>query len=219
MAIPKLSELSTGLQVLIILLVAVAVWAGTEFFLLKPVSSSIEKKQTQSDQIEKELVPLRPYELKQKMLIAENQQLEIQLTNLRQIVPDEKEVDNFIRMVEAASLNSGIEIRRFTAKPLVPQDYYMEVPFEVEIDGPYFQVMAFFDRLSKLERIVNVSDLKMASIREGKGVGNKVYAYSPNETVVAVGMVTTFFSNESQTPVAKPGAKPGAPAAKPPVKK
>jgi type IV pilus assembly protein PilO len=215
MALPKFTELSAGMQILLTLLLAGVAWAGTEFFILKPVADSNRKKQAQADQAEKDLIPLRPYEQKQKLLVVENQQLEIQLANLRQIVPDEKEVDGFIRMVEGASNLSGIDVRRFTSKPLLSQDYYVEVPFEMELDGPFFEVRGFFDRLAKLERIVNVAEFKMASIREGKGIGNKLYPYNPAETVVAVCTITTFFSREEE---AAP-AKPVKPVAKPPLKK
>jgi type IV pilus assembly protein PilO len=215
MTLPKISELSTGLQILLILLLGAALWAASEFLLLRPLSDSISKKQADADKLTKDVNPLRPYEQKQKQLIVENQQLAGQLANLRQIVPDEKEVDNFIRMVEGAAVSSGIDVRRFTAKNTVPQDYYVEVPFEMEIDGPYFQVLNFFERLGKLARIVNVADLKMASIQSGKTVGNKAYAYTPNESAVAVCNIITFFSREEALPVA---AKPGQPAAKPPGK-
>ena len=216
MAIPKFSELSTTIQVVVFLVVGAVLWAGSEYIYLQPVVESNAKKKTQADQLAKDVAPLRPYEQKQKQLVIDNQRLELQLANLRQIVPDEKEVDNFIRLVEGASAASGVEVRRFTSKPLVPQDYYVEVPFEIEMDGPYYEVLGFYDRLSKLARIVNVSDLKMGGIQAGKSVGGKQYDYNPNETVVAMCTITTFFSREEEAP--RP-AKPGQPAAKPPQKK
>jgi type IV pilus assembly protein PilO len=215
MALPKISELSSGVQILLILLLGAGLWAASEFLFLRPLSDSISKKEDEKTKLDHDVTPLRPYEQKQKQLVAENQQLEVQLANLRQIVPDEKEVDNFVRMVEGAAVGSGIEVRRFTAKPSVPQDYYVEVPFEVELDGPYFQVLNFFDRLGKLARIVNVSDLKMASIQSGKTVGNKGYPYTPNESAVGICKIITFFSREEALPTS---GKPGQPAAKPPGK-
>src|ERR1700723_2719674 len=87
------------------------------------------------------------------------QQLEIE----RKIVPDEKEVDGFIKMLDAEAMKSGIEIRRFTAKPVSTREFYTELPFEVELDGPYYSVLNFFDRVGKLERIVNMSGLLIAT--------------------------------------------------------
>lgn len=216
MAIPKFNELSTTIQIVLILVVAAAVAGVSEYLFMKPIAESNGKKKAQADQLAKEVAPLRPYEQKQRLLIADNQRLEIELANLRQIVPEEKEVDGFIRLVQGAAGASGVEVRRFTAKPVVPQDYYAEVPFEMEMDGPFYKVLEFYDRLSKLSRIVNVSDLKMGGIKGGKSVGNKQYFYNPHETVVAVCTITTFFSREEAAPrVGKPGQQP----AKPPQKK
>ena len=214
MALPKFSELSTTIQVVLVLAVGAALWGGSEYLFLKPLVDSNAKKKTQADQLAREVDPLRPYEQKQKQLQIDNQQLELQLANLRQIVPDEKEVDNFIRLVVGTSTASGVQVRRFTAKPVVPQDYYVEVPFEMEMDGPYYEVLDFYDKLSKMARIVNISDLKMGSLQGGKSIG-KQYAYNPNETAVAVCTITTFFSREEE---ARPAAKPAQPA-KPPQKK
>jgi len=40
----------------------------------------------------------------------------------------------------------------YTASRSVARDFYTEVPFEVELDGPYYSMLGFFDRVSKLER-------------------------------------------------------------------
>ena len=34
------------------------------------------------------------------------------------------------------------------------------MPFEVQADGPYFNLLDFFGRLSRLSRIINVGDLE-----------------------------------------------------------
>ena len=76
-------------------------------------------------------------------------------------------------------------------------------------------MLQFYDRLGRLERIINVSELKMGGIEAKKSVGNKPYTYSPSETVVVVCTVTTFFSREGQ-PEATPGPRPGQRPATPP---
>src|SRR5439155_23698023 len=98
----------------------------------------------------------------ERQLASLKQQLEIE----RRIVPDEKEVDGFIRMMESEAQRAGIEIRRYTAKGLTAKDFYTEVPFELELDGPCYSVQGFFYRVGKLERMVNVSSLLVASTRK-----------------------------------------------------
>ena len=49
---------------------------------------------------------------------------------------------------------------------LAAEEFYTEVPFEMELDGPYYSMLNFFDRVGKLERIVNVSGLLMATTKK-----------------------------------------------------
>ena len=212
MALPHFGELSATAQTGLILLLGVALWAASEFLFLKPVSDSNRLKTTRRDQLATEVAPLRPYVQKQRQLIAENQQLQLQLANLKQIVPEEKEVDNFVRLVEGASIAAAVQVRRFTAKPAAARDFYVEVPFEMELDGPYYPVLNFYDKLSKLPRIINVSDLKLGGIEAGKSVLGKAYTYRPNETVKGICTITTFFSREEEVPAAGEPAQPSRPA-------
>jgi len=143
-------------------------------------------------------------------------EIELQLVNLKQqldierrIVPDEKEVDGFMRMLGAEAVKAGIEIRRYTAKPYGTKEFYTEVPFDVELDGPYYSMLNFFDRVSKLERIINVSNLLVSTVRHPQDAKAKhAYQYAPNESIVATCTAMTFFSHDMEAPPATP-AKPG----------
>jgi type IV pilus assembly protein PilO len=142
----------------------------------------------------------------ERQVASLKQQLDIE----RRIVPDEKEVDSFMKMLDAEALKSGIEIRRYTADPVSSKEFYSEVPFELELDGPYYSMLNFFDRVGKLERIVNITGLMVGSTKDPASAKAKhTYIYAPNESVVATFTATTFFSHDMEPAVATPGAKPG----------
>src|ERR1700738_1210336 len=82
-----------------------------------------------------------------------------QLETLNIIVPKDKEVDEFIRLVQGAAAASNVQVRRLTAQTIVAKEYHYDMPFEVQADGPYFNILDFFGRLSRLSRIINVGDL------------------------------------------------------------
>jgi type IV pilus assembly protein PilO len=148
----------------------------------------------------------------ERQLASLKQQLEIE----RRIVPDEKEVDGFMRMLDAEAMKAGIELRRYTAKPVSAKEFYTEVPFEMELDGPYYSMLNFFDRVGKLERIVNVSGLLVATVKKPTEAKAKhAYQYAPNESVVATFTASTFFSHDLE-PAGGASARPGQPV---PVKK
>jgi type IV pilus assembly protein PilO len=141
----------------------------------------------------------------ERQLANLKQQLEIE----RRIVPDEKAVDAFIETMDGEAAKAGIELRRYTAKPVASKEYYSELPFDMELDGPYYSMLNFFDRVGKLERIVNISGLLVANTKSPSDAKAKhTYLYAPNESVIATFTATTFFSHDLEPAPAAPGAKP-----------
>jgi type IV pilus assembly protein PilO len=158
-----------------------------------------------------ELESYRPKLKQMEQQLAElKQQLEIE----QRIVPDEKQVDDFITMMDAEAVKAGVELRRYKAMDVKSQQYYSEVPFQIDLDGPYYSMLQYFDRVSKLERIVNISNLLVSTTKNANGAKVKhTYQYAPNESVVASFTATTYFSHDQPSPAA-PAAKPGTPKAK-----
>ncbi len=201
----KFSELSMPAQLGIFLGVAVVIVVGGEFGYLQNMVSANRELDAAVKKLQADNDTVRPIEQKFRQIKVENEQLEQQLANLKTVVPDEKETDSFIRMVEEAGTVSGVEIRRFTARPLAVKDFYSEMPFEMDVDGTYNSVMQFFDKMGKLPRIINISNLALGPVTaSAKGVRRR-YAYAPNETIVGSCVATTFFSRE--TTAAAPPAK------------
>jgi type IV pilus assembly protein PilO len=207
-------ELS-GVKLLGVLVLAGIVGTGALYYtVFKSQRDENASAQTKLQAKVRENAELEAYKPKladiERQLASLKQQLEIE----RRIVPDEKEVDNFMRMVGGEARKAGVEIRRYTAKPVSAKEYYTEVPFEVELDGPYYSMLGFFDRVSKLERIVNVNNLLVASTRKpADAKAKKTYQYAPNESVVATCLTTTYFSHDLD-PSPAAAAKPGQPAKK-----
>ncbi len=163
----------------------------------------------------KENNELESYRPKLKQIEQQLAELKQQLEIEQRIVPDEKQVDGFITMLDGEAQKAGVELRRYTAKDTKSQQYYTEVPFDMELDGPYYSTLNFFDRVSKLERIVNISGLLVATTQNPSGAKAKhTYQYAPNESVIATFTATTYFSHDLTPSAAAAGAKPGTPAAK-----
>jgi type IV pilus assembly protein PilO len=157
---------------------------------------------------------LESYRPKLKLIEQQLAELKQQLEIEQRIVPDEKQVDGFITMMDAEAVKAGVELRRYKAKEVKSQQYYSEVPFMLDLDGPYYSMLNFFDRVSKLERIVNVSELLVATTKNPSGAKAKhTYQYAPNESVVASFTATTYFSHD-QPSTPGTGAKPATPGAK-----
>ena len=160
---------------------------------------------------------LESYRPKLKQIEQQLAELKQQLEIEARIVPDEKQVDGFITILDGEAQKAGVELRRYSAKEIHSQQYYTEVPFDMELDGPYYSMLNFFDRVSKLERIVNIGNLLVATTKNPSAAKVKhSYQYAPNESVIASFTATTYFSHDLTPPASGAGSKPGTPD---PVKK
>jgi Tfp pilus assembly protein PilO len=171
------------------------------------VDSAVQKRtKLNQDVTQLQVYKQRYGELKQQM-----DGLSKQLDTLKTIVPEEKETDEFIRLLQGAASASNVSIRRLTAAAIVPKEYHYEMPFEVQADGPYFNILDFFGRLSRLSRIINVGDLVFDDPDKSKGAK---YPTRPGTTVSGIFTATTYFTKPADTGAAPlTGAKPAAGAA------
>ena len=80
------------------------------------------------------------------------------------LLPEANEMPDLLRKVTAAGQQSGIEFQLFKPEASVDQGFYSDNPVEVVIEGGYHQTGVFLSRLANLNRIVNVSQLRMEGI-------------------------------------------------------
>jgi len=76
-------------------------------------------------------------------------------------LPDQREIADLLSSVAASGRAAGLDITLFRQKPEVAHDFYAEVPVEMQMRGTYHDVALFLDRVKRLDRIVNVSDIKL----------------------------------------------------------
>jgi type IV pilus assembly protein PilO len=156
---------------------------------------------------------LKPYEGQLKELELQIGSLQRQMDRQKQIVPDEKSSDDFIRAMQQNAMQAGIELRSFVSKPVAQKQYYTEAPFEIEMDGPYFAVLNFFEKVGTMDRIVNVEGMKMSGIgAKATSVVRHKYDYAPGETVQVSCIAKAFYSKPSTeaASAAPAAAQPGA---------
>ena len=86
---------------------------------------------------------------------ALDRDLKLAMTQL----PDKKEIPDLLSAISTLARDSGLDILIFRQKPETYQEFYARVPVEMEVRGTYHQVAGFLDRVGRLDRIVNVSEL------------------------------------------------------------
>lgn len=133
---------------------------------------------------------------------AQVNELEARLENLRQVLPEEKDVADILRRIQGLATKSNLTIRRFQPGKVVQQKMYAEIPYKVQAEGTYHNVGAFLDQISKFPRIINVSEISLKSKEPPE----------PNQTLFAEYVATTFVLQEGAGAPGKPGTVPKQPS-------
>jgi len=209
-----MSVILQGLVALAIAVILVLIGLYAPFFPVAQERSAYDAAVQERTKLNQEVTQLQVYKQRYGELRQQMDALNKQLDTLKTIVPEDKEVDEFIRQVEGAASASNVELRRLTAQNIVPKEFHYEMPFEARVDGPYFNVLDFFNRLSRLSRIINVGDLQFDDPANAKGAK---YPVRPGETVSGVFTITTFFTKPADTaPATTSAAKtPATPVRRP----
>ena len=81
------------------------------------------------------------------------------------LLPTTSEIPNLLKSITKLGNDSNLEFLLFSPDRQVPRDFYVEIPVNIEVQGVYHDVAMFFDKVGKLDRIVNVIDVSMTPVK------------------------------------------------------
>jgi type IV pilus assembly protein PilO len=104
-------------------------------------------------------------------LKAEVKALHERLKLLTEQLPPGSEVSGLLRQIQNLVNQSGLSLKlwRPDKRRVHPSGLYEEIPIIMELTGGYHNVAMFFDRVSRMTRIVNMLNVRMTGARVVKG--------------------------------------------------
>ena len=124
-----------------------------------PLKEEIDSLEPQLNQL---IVELN----QKKAIVAQRARYEAELERTRQQLvlalkqlPDKSEIPSLLENVSALGKASGLDFQLFQPKPEVAKNFYAEIPVDIKVTGQYKDIVVFFDRVSKMPRIVNISNI------------------------------------------------------------
>lgn len=162
--IPLAPRVKLGIAVIIALLPLIIFY----FAFYQPSSTKIDSLENQKATLTQEV---KDVEAKAANLAKFTKELEESTAKFEEssaLLPKDKEIPKLLKDISALGRNAGLDFLTFKPMADVPKDFYAEIPITINVKGPYHNMGYFFDQVSKLERIVSVSNIKMSSPkREG----------------------------------------------------
>jgi type IV pilus assembly protein PilO len=172
-------------RTIIAILPALVIAIAVTFMLILPKNKEIKALESKIQAQENEIAKSQAKAEKLTELIAENQRLRNRLNELKEQLPEEKEVSDLLKQVSDLGIASGLRILLWKPEQRVTHlsGIVYEIPVKVELSGSYHNLGYFFSSLTRLNRIVNISDIKLGDPKPAK-----------DSTVLKVTFAATTFS-------------------------
>lgn len=166
----KLKTLSRNVQIAISVVPSVLLVAVFIFLVLMPKSREIGTLKDRALKLDQEITSSETKVKRLDALIAENKLLKEKLSRLKEQLPEEKEVSVLLKQISEQGLSSGLEILlwRPDARKNDPEGLYVEIPVTVNVIAEYHKLGDFLSHISRLPRLVNISDMDLKASSKGK---------------------------------------------------
>src|SRR4030042_3938430 len=169
-------KLSTTKKVLILAAVLSCMTGLYIYVLFTPRQDEVKVLRSELDKLEGELNESKMIVRDLEKFKAQVEKLNTELINALTQLPNEKEVPDLLKNISSLGKESNLEFILFRPKPEEPQQFYAKVPIELIVLGTYHNTGIFFDKVSKLARIINVVNFNMTRTKDTKGKEETEYS-------------------------------------------
>ncbi len=188
----KIEQLSKTQKILIYAVCIVVAAAAFGYLSYYPSWQSISKLSKEEAQLQKKLARAKANARQIKAYRERIKQAEASFRMAMRALPEKQEIPSLLAGISRAGQRAGLEFTLFQPKAEVPREFYAELPLAIRVTGSYHQVATFFDKVSRLDRIVNIQDINMAPVAaKGKSLPG-------NELMTACTAVTYKFIDQPQ---------------------
>jgi type IV pilus assembly protein PilO len=135
------------------------------YFVCFPLYEDMEKLTKETQKQAEDIKSARAKSANLNKFKEEYARLHAELKVLEQQLPEEKEVSGLLKKVSELGTKSELQVLKWKPKDKVlhqSKEVY-EIPVEVEMRGGYHSLGLFYSNVSKLDRIVNISNINMTN--------------------------------------------------------
>jgi type IV pilus assembly protein PilO len=157
--LPKPARIAIAIVPTIVFVVAFV------FLAVIPKNKQIESLRQEIAKQENDIAKSQSMAGKLETLKVENEKLRKRLKELEEHLPEEKEISPLLKQVSDLGIKAGLQI--ISWKPADRRKHksgiVYEVPVAVSLIGSYHKLGKFFSSLTELDRIVNISNIKLTN--------------------------------------------------------
>jgi type IV pilus assembly protein PilO len=181
----KIGELTKIQRILISAAAIFVVISGFVYFSYYPKFKQIDILDARHQKLKSELNSAKINASELKKFQQEMKEAEDNFKIASKALPETKEIPSLLTNISKSGQDSGLEFLLFQPHPDKANDFYAEIPVLIQVKGGYHNIALFFDRVSRLSRIVNIKDINIDAFNEPGSLTTKctavTYRFLDNE--------------------------------------
>jgi len=175
------SKLSTTAQLLVIVVIIAAFFVVFYVSVYSGKAEQIEKKKEKLATLQQEIERGEVTAKKLGEFQQEVERLQNRFQTMLRILPDKRQTEDLLRKLQSLATDSNLDIKKFDPGELIGKEFYAEYPISMQVHGSYHNLATFFDKVSKLSRLINITGIDITSNPE-----------SGEKPIIATFTATTF---------------------------
>lgn len=164
----KVEELDKIQRIAICVVTCIALIGSIFYFSILPKYEEIKQEKQTLQSLGTQLDIARKKAARLASLQREWKMKEAEFRKVMRALPENKEIPSLLTSISQSGQDTGLEFLLFQPQREVNKDFYGEIPVRIELTGNFHNMVMFFDKVTGLNRIVNIRDIKIAGYKDGK---------------------------------------------------
>src|SRR3970282_686472 len=138
-----------------------AVVAGWWFYVFQPAREHRDQLRGQVARLQQDLFQKQRIAEELPKLEKARKELQEELDKALRRLPEEKEIPTLLTQINRLGQEAGLDFTLFKAGKPIKDEFYSRIPLRIKAYWTYHALGRFFEQLSRMERIVNNTALKL----------------------------------------------------------
>lgn len=179
-----IANLSPARKILLVVLIAALIVGGYWYSFYRSKARTIDRLRNDLSNKQAKLNENEAIARNLPRFKEEVEKLNARLGMVVQELPNSREIPNLLETINNLGAVNGLDVVYIKPQNDVDRGFYAEVPISIKVRGGYHELGLFLDAVSRLPRIINVSDVTIGNAREDERSGDIVLDIS--------GLATTY---------------------------
>jgi Tfp pilus assembly protein PilO len=207
MKIGSLNNIPWYVRLVVFVAVALGIYAGFWYFVTRGTRKETKDLTEQIEVLKKANMEAQAASQRLNEFRTAYKNKQEELEELRALLPEQRELTNVLQGIQDRARVTSLQLRRFTPKDDVQQDFYSGKKIDVAVQSTFSGLRAFFDQMAKYQRIVSISNFEVKQL--DKQLANKTLEARFDLTAY---YVSSEKLQKQATPPPPAGTQPAAPA-------